>query len=342
MIGIIYKFTIVAKVTLDEHKPFYIGQHWEPVSVEHFLSRKSDYWGSGSLWREQISILKITNLTNWHNFIKREILFVSEKVTQNELDDLEEYYIKKEHAHYSEKQGGCNILWGTSYGWAGAPSKDPIVKKKISEAQKKQVWSEQRRKEMSEIQKRRFKEHPELRIQLSKINKKRTGENAPMYGKHHSEETKEKLRKANLGKKQSKETIEKVVSKISGENHWTKKKKFSNESREKMRISHIGKHHNKETKEKMSFSHKDYYETHSGHWRGKKMPQSANEKRSKSLKEYYKTHNNPMLGKHQSDKTRKLLSEKCFGRVWINNGVKQTYLKIGLELPDGWQFGMLK
>ena len=44
---------------------------------------------------------------------------------------------------------------------------------------------------------------------LSDFNKTRIGELNHFYGKNHSEETKEKIRQAKLGKKQSKETIEK-------------------------------------------------------------------------------------------------------------------------------------
>lgn len=38
MIGIIYKFTIIAKYKMDGHHPFYIGQHW-CKSKEDFLER---------------------------------------------------------------------------------------------------------------------------------------------------------------------------------------------------------------------------------------------------------------------------------------------------------------
>lgn len=45
---------------------------------------------------------------------------------------------------------------------------------------------------------------------LSIAAKKRVGELNPMYGKHHSEETKEKIRQANIGKKLTPEHIEKL------------------------------------------------------------------------------------------------------------------------------------
>lgn len=43
MIGIIYKFTIVAKYKMDGHKPFYVGQHGRADDFD-------DYDGSGSIW----------------------------------------------------------------------------------------------------------------------------------------------------------------------------------------------------------------------------------------------------------------------------------------------------
>ena len=35
MIGIIYKFTIIAGYKIEGHKPYYVGQHWERNSLKH-------------------------------------------------------------------------------------------------------------------------------------------------------------------------------------------------------------------------------------------------------------------------------------------------------------------
>lgn len=49
MIGIIYKFTIVCgKVKKRNKCPFYIGQHWERISVENFIHKKGKCYYSGS------------------------------------------------------------------------------------------------------------------------------------------------------------------------------------------------------------------------------------------------------------------------------------------------------
>jgi group I intron endonuclease len=72
-----------------------------------------------------------------------------------------------------------------------------------------------------------------------------------------SEESKEKIRQANIGKKQSKETIQKIRLKMIGENHPMFGKKQNNEWKKKrvdnMRISGImfGKKHTEETKDKL-------------------------------------------------------------------------------------------
>lgn len=132
MIGIIYKFTILSKYKRDNHKPFYIGQHW-CKSVDDFLCRDYPYLGSGKIWNKFINKLKIENPSNWRYFIKREILCIITNNSQNTLDKLEEFWIRREKAHYSFGVGGCNILWGAA-GVAGElnPMKDPEVAKRVS------------------------------------------------------------------------------------------------------------------------------------------------------------------------------------------------------------------
>lgn len=72
------------------------------------------------------------------------------------------------------------------------------------------------------------------RQRLSQIN---TGENSPMWGKHHTEESKKKISKANKiacrGRKLTKEQIEKIVNSRRGYTH-------SEETRRKQSKSKIG------------------------------------------------------------------------------------------------------
>ena len=67
------------------------------------------------------------------------------------------------------------------------------------------------------------------------ISKNLIGEKNGFYGKHHSQETKNKNRQWHFGKKQSKETIEKRVSKYRGKSTWIKGKKHTQDTKRKMR-----------------------------------------------------------------------------------------------------------
>lgn len=128
--GIIYKFTIIAKLKKDRHRPFYVGQHITTETLKDFLSRDYQYCGSGSIWLDYIKSLQNTNPLNWRLFIKREILYASDKITQRGLDAMEAFYIKHEKAHYSFRIGGCNVLWGAAV-VGDNPAKDPGVRERM-------------------------------------------------------------------------------------------------------------------------------------------------------------------------------------------------------------------
>ena len=211
MIGIIYKFTIIhGGIKKDGCFPFYVGQHYD-VSVDKFLSKKRDnYYGSGSIWGELINILKKKcKRTRWRNFIKREILYSKEDVSQRVLDKLEEVYIRREKAHYSFGVGGCNILWGTANEFgSGSPAKNPIVAKKISD-NKKEFYKTERgniiRKSLSEYwsdgringDKNPNYGHrwtDEMKAEMSKKKKGMySGKNNPNYGNRWTDEMKKNL-----------------------------------------------------------------------------------------------------------------------------------------------------
>ena len=136
-IGIIYKFTILAKIKRDGHKPFYIGQHWEKRSIEYFLSRDSDYYGSGTIWLDSVKGLRRLRPDNWKSFIKREVLYGSNRITQRGLDALEEHFIKKYKSHYSNLNGGCNVLLGTANRFGSTnPMYDKEIINKVREKKK--------------------------------------------------------------------------------------------------------------------------------------------------------------------------------------------------------------
>ena len=129
--------------------------------------------------------------------------------------------------------------------------------RKIGDAHRGQVpWNIG--KQHSEETKRKIREkaigrtiEEETRLKLSEQMKgKRVGENHPMYGKHHSDESKLKMSIASTGENNS----------FYGKHH-------SDESKLKMSIAHsgenhpmYGKHHSPETIKKMSDARRRHYE----------------------------------------------------------------------------------
>jgi len=165
--------------------------------------------------------------------IKREVLY-QRPCSQKVLDKMEEYYIKKEKSHYSYKIGGCNVLWGTANKFgSGSPSKDPLVRKKISKSRKGKClgdehfmfgkhWDEQTKKRNSEsnIGKQSGNKHWNYGKKNSEYVKRRISEtnkgNKYWLGKHHTEETKNKLSKHFVGKKWKEESKIKMSKSMSG------------------------------------------------------------------------------------------------------------------------------
>ena len=97
-------------------------------------------------------------------------------------------------------------------------------------------------------------EHTEIHRCSEETRKKRSEtlkSNPPMKGKHLTDETKEKLRIANVGKHHTDETIEKIKL-----NHSRNRlgKHLTDETKEKLRIANVGKHHTDESKSKISKS----------------------------------------------------------------------------------------
>ena len=215
MIGIIYKFTILAKYKYDGHKPFYVGQH---VGEDDFDS----YDGSGTIWNDFLDKLKQGYPNCWRKLIRREILFKRE-CSQKVLDAMEAYYIKKEKAHYSYHIGGCNILWGTANKFgSGSPMKDPMVAKRMSKTLRRKL------KEHPEIiqkqnEKRIWKLHnTDYKQKISRTLKGRyVGENNPNFGNYWTDEQK---------KRQS----DKMIGRYVGENNPNFGRKWSDDKRKKM------------------------------------------------------------------------------------------------------------
>jgi len=115
--------------------------------------------------------------------------------------------------------------------------------------------SEEAKRKMSE----NHKGKKLLDITRKKMSESKMGERHPMYGKHLSIKTKEKLSQKLKGRKRSEEDKEKISK--NNARFWAGKK-FSKRHKEHLRKNHkgmTGKHHSQITREKMSNFKKDYF-----------------------------------------------------------------------------------
>jgi hypothetical protein len=93
----------------------------------------------------------------------------------------------------------------------------------------------------------------ELRI---KISERTSGENHHLFGKKHSEETKEKIRQSRLGKKHSEESKQKMSEERKGINNPFFGKKHSDEVKQIVSLTNKNKVRTEETKRKISMTKK--------------------------------------------------------------------------------------
>lgn len=123
------------------------------------------------------------------------------------------------------------------------------------------TMSEEQKQKISISKKEFYKKHPEAlkEMSIARIGEKNVmfGKRGCFYGKHHTEETKEKLRQMQLGTKQSEETKKKKSISESGVNN-----------------PMYGKHHTEESKRKMSEHSKGKIIT--AEWRNKISQKNRN------------------------------------------------------------------
>lgn len=151
----------------------------------------------------------------WCNF-KGEILL--ENLSSEEACRLEEEYIRM----YNSVENGYNVLYNSTTEYS------KHYRTNVSDSMKSSLKNIQR-------------------IEKLKVSMK--GEGNPFYGKHHTEETKEKIRSKKIGKHLTEEH-KKKISKNNTRPFLGRKHKP--ESKEKMRNAHMGKHLTEEHKKKLS------------------------------------------------------------------------------------------
>ena len=108
-----------------------------------------------------------------------------------------------------------------------------IARKENLKALKNKKVSNETRMKMSASQKGRYVSE-ETKKKISEAAKKRTGENNPFFGKNHSDETKSRISKSKLGRKQTTESNEKRSKSLSLDKNPFYGKKHSEETKRKM------------------------------------------------------------------------------------------------------------
>jgi len=216
---------IIYKATNIKNNKSYVGQTMISLDI-----RRSQHNHVAMKTKAKTAIHRAIRKYGIENF-KWNIL--RECNTVNELNEMEEYYIK-EYDTFSKN--GYNMTSG---------GKNYIV-------------SEEARKNMSKA--KSGENHPNYGKTLSKETRKKMSESAT--GKKKSEEHKEKLRIAQTGRKYSEETKQKLskirmghttsieTRKKIGDAH--RGKVVSEEARKNMSLAHLGNHHTEEAKQKIS------------------------------------------------------------------------------------------
>ena len=121
---------------------------------------------------------------------KSRIIFLKQNLTEQEAFKHERYMI----VVFGRKNLGTGILRNKTDGGEGPSNPSIETRRKMSDAKKGKLLSEEHKRKMREAHKNPSEE---FRKKISYANK---GENNPMYGKKHSEETKQKISKMRKGK----------------------------------------------------------------------------------------------------------------------------------------------
>ena len=135
-------------------------------------------------------------------------------------------------------------------------------------------------------------EYEEAKVAFAQIHSQRmTGENNPMYGKNHSQETRNKISAGRIGK-------------YAGENN-----------------PNYGKPLSEEQKQRLSKKAKERFQNPANHpMYGKHLTEDAKRKIGESKNGRYCGENHPMYGKHYSEEVKKRMSESHKGQVPYNKG----------------------
>ena len=204
------------------------------------LEKRARYNGSG--YKECPHFWNAIKKHGWNNFY---VEILEEGLTDLEASAMELFYIKKYDS--SNKDKGYNICDDESC-HEYRTYKDSTRRKlsiastnqKVSEETKKKISLKNKGKKLTEEHRKKISESNKGKVTSEQTRKKISenhadisGDKNPMWGKTHSKDARDKMRKARLGKKLSKEQCAKVQKALKGKVPWNKGRKLTEEQKRK-------------------------------------------------------------------------------------------------------------
>lgn len=270
-----------------------------------------DYLGSGILIKKAIEKYGRENFT---------VKLIEEVLgTKDDLNTREQYWINYYNA--SNNDNFYNISKGGDGGFHSLETNEKIRNTLKGKTYEERFGLERANQVKEKISKanvgKHHSEETKQRLSIAKSGENNPwygihGDMHPSYGKHLSEETKRKISTSLKGHKLSEETIRKRSESVRGS-------KRSEESKARMKAAQ----NRPEVKKKRSESLKNIQRTEE--WKRK-------------IGDYHK-------GKTLSEETKLLISNKIKGKLKVNNGYENRYInKEELEnyLLTGWKRGFIK
>ncbi|NBW12734.1 MAG: hypothetical protein EBR82_32385 [Caulobacteraceae bacterium] len=163
------KYCVYLHITKDNGIPFNVGKGSKKWKRHNSKKNRNDWW---------------YNIVNKHGY---DVIILEDDLTEKQAFELETYWIKR----IGRKNLGLGPLVNLSDGGEGPSGMihNGEIRKKISENTKKGMTDEVCKKISEREKGKKLSEK-----QLEEIRKRNRGETHPMYGKKHSEKSKNKMR----------------------------------------------------------------------------------------------------------------------------------------------------
>lgn len=173
----------------------------------------------------------------------KPILNVIDKVESNEADYWECFYISL------YKSWNCRLTNGTKGGEGGSIRQG--MKNSKEHREKIKFGHSPQGKELNRLKRESKMRGAQERLITPEVRKKAVATRKTNYSNWHSQQTKDKISKANKGKVISQEQKDKQSQKLTGRISPNKGNKLTDESRKQMSESHKGLKHSEATLEKL-------------------------------------------------------------------------------------------